>query len=362
MDVLALGVRLANLLETGRRGSTYKIAVLTALLQHCIEYADQSHLRADVEGPLHVSILKLADRCIELYWPQVRPFRQEFRLRQVKGGEGRLIPAVTQLREATELRGVRGAHASRGAYPDLYRRTQRVVAHQLAAMPLTHLQRAPGESRAYPFLFDDSWLHKKITLAELDAHSWQIELLPGIALALAQLSSLLVPVLEMLWLSEVRRLNADLFAATDDLADHLFGARRIDLNAVRAPLLELQRGRCFYCDTRVLPGQGHVDHVLPWSRTTLDALGNLVVADPTCNAAKSDLIPVSRHVRRALDRVPDLDQVAKTLYWPVENERVRRVAGGLLAFAPNGLRLWVGRGVFRLLDQHTRETELAALG
>lgn len=332
MDVLALGVRVVNLLETGRRESTYKLAALTALLQHCVEHATPG----DPE-PVAVPVADLADRCIGLYWRQVRPFRGQERLRQTRGGDGRLLPAVQRLRDEADVRGVRTPAALRAAAPDLYRRARRTVAHQLAAMPLAHLQH---ETRSGSFLYDDSWLHKKVTVVELDAHGWRIELRPGVAAALARLSTLLVPVLEMLWLSEVRRLNAGVFADTDDLAEHLFGTRRADLDVVRSPLLDLQRGRCFYCADPLRAGEAHVDHVLPWSRTGLDALGNLVVADPLCNAAKSDVLPVGRHVRHALDRVPDLVAVAAGTGWPVEAERVRRTASGLIAFAPDGVRLW----------------------
>lgn len=81
MDVLALGGRLTNLLETGRRESTYKIAVLTALLQHCVEEAGPAELAGTPGGGTRVSILDLAVRCIEVYWRQVRPFRGDVVLR-----------------------------------------------------------------------------------------------------------------------------------------------------------------------------------------------------------------------------------------------------------------------------------------
>lgn len=38
---------------------------------------------------------------------------------------------------------------------------------------------AAGEDGDAPFLFDDSWLHKRITVGELDAREWRIELFQG---------------------------------------------------------------------------------------------------------------------------------------------------------------------------------------
>lgn len=144
------------------------------------------------------------------------------------------------------------------------------------------------------------------------------------------------------------------FELAEDLADHLFGGTRIDLEAVRTPLLELQRGTCFYCVRRVRAGDAHVDHVLPWSRTALDALANLVVADAPCNAVKSDLIPVAAHVRRAVNRALNLAELSNGLAWPIEEQRVLRTASGLLAFAPNAYVYGEGRSTFQRLDDLSR--------
>jgi hypothetical protein len=57
--------------------------------------------------------------------------------------------------------------------------------------------------------------------------------------------------------------------------------------------------QCFYCAKRIAID---VDHVLPWSRTHIDSLANLVPACRTCNGDKSGLLPAPNHVEAALMR------------------------------------------------------------
>jgi len=59
-DPLEVGARVADLLATGRRVSTYKLAALSALLQHCLEHPTGG------EGALRVPIGDLADRVVDL--------------------------------------------------------------------------------------------------------------------------------------------------------------------------------------------------------------------------------------------------------------------------------------------------------
>src|SRR5262245_46020890 len=79
----------------------------------------------------------------------------------------------------------------------------------------------------------------------------------------------------------------------------LFGTDRIRTAKIRAGLWEIQRGRCFYCDTGVRePARAEVDHFIPWSRYPDDGLDNLVVADTGCNGFKSGSLAAAEHVAR----------------------------------------------------------------
>ncbi len=99
MDALDLGARLAQLLATGRRVSTYKLATLDALLQHCLENP------VGEDDGLRVPIPALAERVVETYWPQVRVFGEHGVLRQneqARPGTVTLLDTVAQARRAAE--------------------------------------------------------------------------------------------------------------------------------------------------------------------------------------------------------------------------------------------------------------------
>ena len=343
-DPLEVGARLAELLATGRRVSTYKPAVLSALLQHCLEHP------AAPDAVLAVPLEDLADRVVDLYWAQVRTFGAAGVLRQNEQS-GRSIPdRVLELRREAQARGLATWSQLRLAAPQLAGRARREVARVLAQQPLTALQTAgPGRAAGQAFLYDDSWLHKKVTAAELDAHRWSVELRPGVAHALARVAGLLQPVLQQWWVSDVERLNRDVTGAPD-LHGFLFGASRAAVARLAPGLVELQAGRCFYCRTR-LGADVHVDHVLPWSRVAIDGLANLVAADPRCNGAKSATLPALDHVVAALARpAAPLEELGGALRWPVERPRVAAAARGLYSGSPPGTPLWRAPGVLDVLD------------
>lgn len=56
-DTLALGARIASILATGRRESTYKLVTLLALVHFCEEYCPE-----DESAKLDVSLYDLARR------------------------------------------------------------------------------------------------------------------------------------------------------------------------------------------------------------------------------------------------------------------------------------------------------------
>ncbi|WP_369055602.1 HNH endonuclease [Kineococcus terrestris] len=346
LDPLDVGARVAGLLATGRRVSTYKLATLSALLQHCLEHP------AGPGDTLVVPITDLADRVVELYWTQVRPFGRLGPLRQNEQADRStrtLLDRVAALRASAAAAGLASPAQARAADPAGWARERREVARTLAQQPLFALQRTGGGDRAEPFLYDDSWLSKKVTTRELDAHGWSVELLPGVAHALARVSGLLQPVVQRWWVVDVQRMNRAELAAPDVEA-FLFGADRIDLGPVRAGLRDLQSGTCFYCGAG-LGAETHVDHVLPWSRTGIDGLANLVLADPRCNGDKSATLPALHHVSAALHRPPgDLAALAAPLRWPLERERVLGAARTLYRTSPPGTPLWRARGAYDLLD------------
>lgn len=330
-DAVELAQRLASLLDSGRRVATYKLALLLALMDACAEVEEPQN-----EQP--VSILELADRVIDLYWPQVRIYDERGQLRQSTQPRSRILLAVTVLRELGPT-----SASVRQLAPVPYERARIEVARTLADQPLPALQR-PGA----PFLYDDTWLYDGVTGAELVRRDWQVVLLPGVADGLVRLSGLLRPLIERAWTDDVARLN-HLDREHLDLPRFLFGAERSSLVRAADALRKMQDSTCFYCSSRIR-GAAHVDHFLPWSRTAFNGLSNLVLTDSRCNQAKSDSLAVAAHRERwaAPERQVQVDAVGEQLSWPAEWERSQRLARGLYGRVPAGTPLWEAPGVYRL--------------
>ncbi|WP_328293551.1 HNH endonuclease [Kineococcus sp. NBC_00420] len=346
MDPLDLGARLAQLLATGRRVSTYKLATLDALVQHCLE-----NPVAD-DAPLSVPVRDLASRVVEAYWPQVRVFGEHGVLRQIqhtRPGAVSVIDLVTDLRRNSDRRGLSTPAQFRTEEPHQWTATVRKIAITLARQPLFRLQKTGGREPGVAFLYDDSWLSDDVGIGNLDAHDWSIELFPGVATALARVSPMLQPVLQQWWVEDVQRHNsAEL--EIPDLHAFLFDADRTAVARLAPGLREFQQNRCFYCG-RTLTGAVHVDHVLPWSRVAIDGVRNLVLTDPRCNGDKAATLPVLDHVREVLARPEaDLVVISAPVRWPVETERVRGAARGLYRSTGAGSPLWRAPGLYDFHD------------
>ena len=68
------------------------------------------------------------------------------------------------------------------------------------------------------------------------------------------------------WLRYVRQQNLGVLGEAADLNEFLFGSERNNLALVRPVLMDLQRGRCFYCRAAIIGPTAHVDHFIAWSR------------------------------------------------------------------------------------------------
>lgn len=336
-DPIELAQRLGGLLEDGRRVATYKLATLLAMLDACAE----AEIPPQRDEAFTLSILDLADRVIDLYWPQVRPYADVAVLRQSTQDRAIILQEVAALRGLGPNPGAVREHPS-------YARVRRKIAHTLARQPLPALQTPGGQTFARTaFLYDDSWLSYNVTLTELDARDWALELLPGVADGLVRLSTLVRPVIERAWAKDVARLN-HLDREYQDLPLFLFGAERSSLVRAAAALRELEGPRCFYC-RETIPGTAQVDHFLPWARVPFNGLANLVLTDSRCNGAKSDTLAAPVHRQRWERRDRDgLEQLGADLRWPAEWERSQRIARGLYTRLPSGTPLWEAVKVYQL--------------
>ena len=121
-----------RLLDEGSFVATYKFALLHAIADLCVAEGDDSG------APLELSTEDIAERFVELYWPQSVPF--------LRGGDGALLmqntgnqaAVVTAVRERHE--GYGGSLANLRRDPEEWQRLLRDVRQTVQRMPLWKLQ------------------------------------------------------------------------------------------------------------------------------------------------------------------------------------------------------------------------------
>lgn len=367
----SIAERILTLLDHGAYESTYKHAVLTAMLDLCLAGTD-----AEGHPPDSITTRQLAEQVIALYWPQTRQWQDGILRQSSQGprdrGGAKIVRRVWEVRTALG-RAVPGAprldlaryHIARD-----FERLVRDVERVLILMPLPKLQRVGGEDTGWLYVigWDDGAAQPKP--AELTAYfdgrpsafDNQIRLKPGVAEAFVRLHGILRPFVEQHWARKVARLND---IEEQRLPAFLFGVERRSLEPVRAPLVDLQRGRCFYCD-RGMRGTAHVDHFIPWSRHPDNGLHNLVAAHHDCNGAKRDHLAATGHVqrwrRRATERADALDHIAARVGWAPGATRIVGVARALYLGLPDDARLWTAANRFERPDIPGLRAALAGCG
>lgn len=347
--------RILGLLDEGRRSATYKPALLLALTELSAE-------RARGGEALTLPLLDVAERVMELYWPQTRPYPSGDRdmLKQGSGKRLRIPDALRRLRAdsgampGTPLARVRWSH------PEAFAQTRRSVMTALAKQPVPRLQR-PGTSRGldqYPrFLYDDSRFVAERGALDLDP---VIILRSGVAESLARNAGIIRIATQDAWVQGVTGFNG-LHLDEADLSDFLFGTDRRNLRLVADGLRDAGATTCFWC-SRPLGAVLEVDHVIPWSHYAHDELSNLVLTDTACNNDKRDRLVTADLLGRWLDR--DLGEVAAladAIRWSFDPARSRAVARSSYVFLAEGMPLWRGRRDLVLFDAQQRRDALRRL-
>lgn len=337
-DPLTLGQQLVAVLEGGRRTSTYKLAVMVALLDLAVESVPD-----DPAAEVPIDLDDLTDRVMALYWTQLRPLseRDQLVLRQSRDGRGVIFSALEQLRD--ECRSLREVpiETAKMAAPQHYSAAHETIKKTLVRYPL-HLLQQVGTHTHECFLYDDSWMGTDSTRVIAD-HGNRLVLFGGACHTLARLAPLVKPAFQLAWVDDVRHMNRDVLDDGPDIADHLFGTERVSLIRPAGILADQFGNDCFYCNAR-LRARRHVDHVLPWSRTGIDGLANLVLSCQPCNTSKSDVLPAPFYVVRVLDRGRDvIDALAESIRWPSQYDRVRSASHGLYSTQPDTTPVWLGR-------------------
>lgn len=289
---------LQRLLADGQFVATYKFALLHALADICVEKG------ADIDASFPVSTNWIAEKFIQYYWRQIRPFTPHggdlVLLRQNTGK----TPAVIRELNALHASGLRSL-AELQAQTKRWNTSVRRVRETICEMPLGKLQTIGKASQ--PFLYDD-------TAAKSGRILETIELKPGVMFCLRKFHPLITDLVRGAWVRYVRRYNADTLGAPADLDEFLFGSERASL-AVYVPILrELQDSRCFYCGGEVSDKQAHVDHFIPWGRYPIDLGHNFVLAHAACNSAKSDHLAAVVHLEKWITRNSKLADALRSAF------------------------------------------------
>lgn len=264
-----------RLLAEGSFVSSYKFALLHALADLAVRSGDDSG------APLLLSTEAIAERFIELYWLQARPFKptpsaSAFVLRQNTGRQAEIVTKVCNAQNQFSGSLFR-LKSNQRAWQLLRGQVARVV----SVMPLWKLQTLARDR--LDFLYENA------------GAGAQIELRPGVAFCLRGFYDFITSMVRTSWLDYVRRYNAETLGDISDLQAFLFGQDRSSLAAVRPFLLEAQQGQCFYCP-RKIGLDSEVDHFIPWSRYACDWGANFVLSCKACNGNKSDFLAYEEHL------------------------------------------------------------------
>lgn len=345
--LVAFGSKVLSLLEEASYATTYKFALLLALIDKTRE-----GVSARGNAPESLPTRAVAERVLQLYWPQSAPFRgtkEAHVLKQSGRGQAAIVSHLTRFRSHQELSLTTHASGLRAltGYDTLLRKIEWTVAE----MPLPRLQR-PYE----PFIYEIDW-DEAVTRTAYFSRERRIALMPNAGEHLIRLEPLLRPVVERYWGLKVGTLNRDL---TDEARLHrfLFEPHRLPPKKLLSDLTELQSGRCFYCghETR----NRHIDHFIPWAHSLDEGIDNLVIACGTCNLSKSAHRAASRHVdswaaRLAPSNQTDLASIASAHGWEKDVGRTLGLARATYVGLPNGTKLWEAKDSYSEISVEREE-------
>ena len=224
-----------ELLAEGGFVATYKFALLQALADLSVEHS------ADMDGSLRVEVERIAEKFVEYYWNQARPFRNEV-LKQNMQGQAEVVSLVLDYRRNAE--GHLGVLRS-NEQPS--RRLVSRVAAIIVKMPLWKLQRIGNR--------DNEFLYRR---AEYRDRS--IRLLPGVPAAFRSFHPMLTSMIRGGWIAQIHRIkgNREILGPGAELEKFLFGTDRKALDRYSEVLRDHQAGDCFYCGKKVAD-KGNLD-------------------------------------------------------------------------------------------------------
>jgi hypothetical protein len=271
-DQLAFLDHIQRLFEEGEFVATYKFALLLAITELAVERGNDSAATLDLPYDA------IADKFLELYWPQVVPYKGGEQAGVLVQNGGRQAATVTLLYDIRSRYGTLPKARSSKEWPAAIRKTVAL----LKEMPLWRLQ---------------ILRRQEVNFLYVAGPAANIRLLPGVMYNLRRFHGLLQQLGRSAWISHIRAnpQNIEIIGQASDLEQVLFGTDRACLAVARPVLREIQADTCFYCH-RPLREAGEVDHFIPWARYPRDLGHNFVLAHSECNNDKRDLLAATTHL------------------------------------------------------------------
>ena len=272
-----------RLLDGGGFTASYKFALLMALADLSVEKGDDSG------APLQLHARDVALKFVRYYARQAAPFKASRGglsgiLHQNTDKQARIVNLVMEASPGYAATGFQKSVKSMESDGKLVSE----VTSTVAVMPLWKLQTIGGvvEDFLYPNI----------------GKGRNFELRPGIAFCFRKFHGFITRLAQDGWVRFVRerKQNKALLGNTSDLAQFMFGVDRASLIPYRELLVDLQKGKCFYCGKA--KKTAHVDHFIPWSWYSLDLGHNFVLACEVCNGQKRDMLAAPIHLKRWLIR------------------------------------------------------------
>ena len=332
---LSFLAKLQRLFAEGDFTATYKFALLIVLADLAVE------LGQDDGSELTLSTRQLGERFIDLYWRHVLPYSRGSAdagngvLAQNNGAQSAVISAIVEFRAR-----VPAASAQVAARHPTYAALLSAVTQTVSAQPLTYLQNFGGGT--HEFLYDRP-------------APGRVRLKAGVMYCLRRFQPLVQQIARSHWVDHVKanRRNHDILGDAGDLEEFLFSTSRQSLTAMGQGLRRLEGASCFYCGTGMTSVD--VDHFIPFAHYPRDIAHNFVLAHPTCNRSKSDMLAAKKHLGRWLERLEhradDLTELGVQAGLVTGAAGCRRVAswGYSTGFASGGAA-WVAPGSFEPID------------
>jgi hypothetical protein len=367
IDPVELAEKIISLLDSASYTTTYKWATLDAIVQVLTE-----NIQPDGQLPQSISAKAVGTKVLESYWRQSVPFSgtedAKHRFLKQSSSDGDIPSKIAQFRLKHKLTAANDSLSSaRTKFSSDFAALEQLAQDTIIRMPIPKLQRFGdgATTTELRFLYEYSW-EDEVPVGKIHRLNFDdaLRFQPGVAAGLIKIQNLIRPYLENLWIQWVADRNPDITDAAK-LHNFLFGVDRKSLAKVKPYIISAQNEKCFYCETP-LTANIEVDHFLPFSKHTDDALDNLVASCKKCNGSKSDSYPSVHHLKKWWTRFQEGTEVFNTLNHISETTSHLRdplatasKARAVYLNKSEGALLW--HAVGEMVPLHTGEAEAALL-